>query len=178
MRDGQTFGYYVCVTKVYDICVRLRTQPKNFENLKCKKSKLLVFGKTLVIQFQYIWKNTNHRPFMQFSVLTELHEKCMISVFPYMKIVWLAFLVNSGFNVFFKKQLAVLILLFYLMTDIAILLGLIFNVFIKTINSSYSFFFFTQVDHTYLDKVRKKWNWFLIYFLSNFDVFWELAQLA
>ena len=29
MRDGQTFGYYVRVTKVYVICVRLRTQPNN-----------------------------------------------------------------------------------------------------------------------------------------------------
>ena len=33
---------------------------------------------------------------MQFSVHMELHEKCMISVFPYMQIVWLAFLVNPG----------------------------------------------------------------------------------
>ena len=33
---------------------------------------------------------------MQFSVLLELHEKCMISIFPYMKIVRLAFLVNPG----------------------------------------------------------------------------------
>ena len=31
---------------------------------------------------------------MQFSVLMELHGKCMISTFPYMKIVWLAFLGN------------------------------------------------------------------------------------
>ena len=35
----------------------------------------------------HIWKNTNHRPFMQFSVPMELHEK----------VVWLAFLVNPGF---------------------------------------------------------------------------------
>ena len=33
---------------------------------------------------------------MHFFVLMELHEKCMISIFPYMKIVWLAFLVNPG----------------------------------------------------------------------------------
>ena len=31
---------------------------------------------------------------MQFSALMELHEKCMISVFPFLNIVWLAFLVN------------------------------------------------------------------------------------
>ena len=33
---------------------------------------------------------------MNFSVLMELHEKCMISIFAYMKIVWLVFLVNPG----------------------------------------------------------------------------------
>ena len=27
----------------------------------------------------------------------ELHEKSMIGIFPYMKIVWLAFLVNPGY---------------------------------------------------------------------------------
>ena len=32
-------------------------------------------------------KNTNHRPFMQFSVRMELHRKCMTSIFPYMEIV-------------------------------------------------------------------------------------------
>ena len=97
MRDGQTFGYYICGTKVYVICVRLRTQPKNSEKLKCKKSMLLVYGKMLVIQFPYM-KNTNHWLFMQFSVFMELHEKCMISIFPYMKIVLLAFLVNPGWH--------------------------------------------------------------------------------
>ena len=51
----------------------------------------------LVIQFSYM-KNTNHRPFMQFSVLMELHEECMISIFPYMKIVRLAFLVKPGYK--------------------------------------------------------------------------------
>ena len=30
-------------------------------------------------------KITNHRPFMQVSVRMELQEKCMISIFPYMK---------------------------------------------------------------------------------------------
>ena len=35
----------------------------------------------------HIRENTNHRPFMQFSVLMELPEKCMINIFPYMKIV-------------------------------------------------------------------------------------------
>ena len=42
--------------------------------------------KMLVIQFPYE-KNTNHRPFMQFSVRMELHGKCMTSIFPYMEIV-------------------------------------------------------------------------------------------
>ena len=56
MRDGQTVGYYVWVIKVYVICVRLRTQPKNFEKLKCKKSLFLVYGKMLVIQFPYMKK--------------------------------------------------------------------------------------------------------------------------
>ena len=58
-------------------------------------------GKMLVIQFLvmekcysynfHIWKITNHRLFMQFSVPMELHEKCMISFFPYTEIVWLVF---------------------------------------------------------------------------------------
>ena len=34
---------------------------------------------------------------MKFSVLMELHEKCMISIFPYVKIVRVAnFMVNAG----------------------------------------------------------------------------------
>ena len=33
---------------------------------------------------------------MQFSVRMELHGKCVTSIFPYMEIVWLAFLVNPG----------------------------------------------------------------------------------
>ena len=86
LRHGLTFGYYFCVTMVSVICVRLRTQPKNFEKLKCKKSIFLVYGKILVIQFSYM-KKTSPRPFVQLSVLMELHEKCMISFFPYMKIV-------------------------------------------------------------------------------------------
>ena len=56
MRDRQTFGYYVLVTKAYVICVRLWTQPKNFEKLKYKKSMILVYGKMLVIQFPYMKK--------------------------------------------------------------------------------------------------------------------------
>ena len=97
LRDGLTFGYYVCVTKVSVICVRLRTQPKTFQKLKCKKSIFLFYGKILVIQFSYM-KNNSPRPFVQLSVLMELHEKCMISIFPYMKIVWLTFSVNPGSN--------------------------------------------------------------------------------
>ena len=98
MRDGQTVGYYVWVIKVYVICVRLRTQPKSFGKLKCKKSIFLVYGKMLVIQFPYMKKNTNHRPFMQFFVGMELYGKCMTSIFQYMEIVWLVFLVIPGFN--------------------------------------------------------------------------------
>ena len=48
---------------------------------------------------------------MQFSVLMELHEKCMISIFPYMKIVWLAFLVNPGKYEVSELTLAALALL-------------------------------------------------------------------
>ena len=87
MRDGQTFGYYVCVTKVNDICVRLRTQPKTFENLKCRKIKIFGLWKNASHTISIYDKKTNHRPFMQLSVLMELHEKCMITLFPYMKIV-------------------------------------------------------------------------------------------
>ena len=100
MRDGQTFGYYVWVIKIYVICVRLRTQPKNFEKLKYKKSKFLVYGIMLVIQFPYMKKNTNHRPFMQFSARMELHGKCMTSIFPNMEIVWLVFLVIPGIYIY------------------------------------------------------------------------------
>ena len=46
----------------------------------------MAYGKLLVIEFPYMKKYTNHRPFMQLSVLMELHEKFMISIFPYMKI--------------------------------------------------------------------------------------------
>ena len=35
---------------------------------------------------------------MQFSVSMEFYGKCMTSIFPYMEIVWLAFLVNPGIN--------------------------------------------------------------------------------
>ena len=35
---------------------------------------------------------SGHRHFKQLPVLLELHEKCMISIFSYMEIVWLAFL--------------------------------------------------------------------------------------
>ena len=35
----------------------------------------------------HIQKITNQGPFMQFSVLMEVNEKCMIRIFPYMKIV-------------------------------------------------------------------------------------------
>ena len=55
-RDGQTFGYYVWVTKEYVSCVRLQTQPNKFEKIKCKKSIFLVYGKILVIQFPYMKK--------------------------------------------------------------------------------------------------------------------------
>ena len=41
----------------------------------------------LVIQFPYMKKNTNNRPFMHFSVRMELYGKCMTSIFPYMEIV-------------------------------------------------------------------------------------------
>ena len=94
LRVGQTFGYYVLVTKVYVICVWLRTQPKSFEKLKYIKKKF-VYGKKLVIQFP-LWKNTSHSSFKQLSVLLELHEKCMISIFLFMKIVWLAFWSTRG----------------------------------------------------------------------------------
>ena len=36
---------------------------------------------------------------MQFSVLMELQEKCMIRIFPFMKIEWLAFLVNPRIEI-------------------------------------------------------------------------------
>ena len=42
---------------------------------------LLVCGKILVIGFD-ICKINCHRAFMQFSVLMEMHEKFMISIFP------------------------------------------------------------------------------------------------
>ena len=51
-----------------------------------KKQKLFV-KKNANHSISTYEKNTNHSPFMQFSVLMELHEKCMISIFPYMKIV-------------------------------------------------------------------------------------------
>ena len=116
------FRYIICVIQSYNIsgcfqCIFIARRPnlwllrlsnqgwchlcsitnttEKFWEIKTYKSILLVYGKRLVIQFPYT-KNTNHRPFMQFFVLIELHEKCMISIFPYMKIVWLAFLVNPG----------------------------------------------------------------------------------
>ena len=47
-----TFEYPRFMSNV--ICVRLRTEPKNFEKLECKKSIFLVYGKMLVIQFPYM----------------------------------------------------------------------------------------------------------------------------
>ena len=63
------------VTKVFVTCVRLQTQPKNFQKLKLvtKNRIFLVKGKTPVIQFSYMEK-TCHRDFIQFSVRMELYE--------------------------------------------------------------------------------------------------------
>ena len=55
--------------------------------LKCKKSKFLVYGKMLFLQFPYMKKNTIHRPFMLFFVRMDMYGKCMTSNVPYMEIV-------------------------------------------------------------------------------------------
>ena len=41
---------------------------------------------------------------MQFSVRMELYGKCMTSIFPYMEIVWLVFLVIPGYHEKPKKK--------------------------------------------------------------------------
>ena len=42
-------------------------------------------------------KITNHRPFMQFSVLMELYEKWLTSICPYMKNVRVSVSINQAF---------------------------------------------------------------------------------
>ena len=45
---------------------------------------------------------------MQFFVAMELHEKCMSNIFPYLKFVWQAFLVNPGVRGDFNKKFQIL----------------------------------------------------------------------
>ena len=64
-------------------CVRSRTHAENFERLIFFKTIFFIYEKML--QFPFMKKKTNHKFFTQFSVYMELHEKCTISIFPYMK---------------------------------------------------------------------------------------------
>ena len=63
------------VTKAFVTCVRLQTQPKNFQKLiaERKNQNFWFMEKHLSYNF-HIWKNIYHRVFIQFSVRMELYK--------------------------------------------------------------------------------------------------------
>ena len=68
---------------------------QSFEKSNFIKSNFSIYRKMLVVQFPYI-KITNRRPFMQFSKLMELSEKCMTGSFQFMNFFLSEILVNSS----------------------------------------------------------------------------------
>ena len=81
----KSFPIHCKCETVKTLVTRLKTHSKRFEKLNFFKKSIPWFMEKCSQTISIYEKITNHRPFMQVSVRMELQEKCMISIFLYMK---------------------------------------------------------------------------------------------